>query len=407
MSLIHLCTDMPNLKLDLDTLFLVMEHLSHGNDRSALLSMMRTCHLLRHGGVKYLLDREVVLWDNRKVLSFACFMLTRPKERFPLLRRSLCIECPMDRFSEVAGDALVRVFQRISHLRHLALLNAGAILASNLLLADTIASLTCLESLEMVVAVGDLLGPLSHTTFSQHVLKFMHAKLDSVYIRLNRYSNPPSEGSHIDEIMLLLSHSASTLKSLECDYFSPNVYPIVYPRMRELTLRLQDPFIIPYVAAFPHLSRLVVRGPTAAIVDVALSSDLFELREVNLHGLENMEERWTQLEYVSGRLEYLYVLALDTRVKTLFIDASYLWNDWTIALLPDVLADTRPTHLEMRVSSQVFKVGRSFLGRFQHHSAAQMVQVLDLDIEVELVGYDPIWDDFFVSVGFSSVAPLH
>ena len=113
------------------------------------------------------------------------------------------------------------------------------------------------------------------------------------------------------------------------------------------------------------------------------------------------------MEYVSGRLEYLYVLALDTRVKTLFIDASYLWNDWTIALLPDVLADTRPTHLEMRVSSQVFKVGRSFLGRFQHHSAAQMVQVLDLDIEVELVGYDPIWDDFFVSVGFSSVATLH
>ena len=55
----------------------------------------------------------------------------------------------------------------------------------------------------------------------------------------------------------------------------------------------------------------------------------------------------------------------------------------------------------------LFRSGRSFLGRFQHHSAAQMVQVLDLDIEVELVGYGPIWDDFFVSVGFSSVATLH
>ncbi|RPD60851.1 hypothetical protein L227DRAFT_610937 [Lentinus tigrinus ALCF2SS1-6] len=383
--------------LDLDILFMIMELQAHdcGND---LLSMMRTCHLLRNVGVKYLLDREVTLWDNRKVLSFACFMLSRPKERFPLLRRSLCIECQMDRFSEVAGDALVRIFQRISHLRHLALLNAGAILASNLLLADAIASLTCLESLEIVIGVGDPPGPLSNTTFSEHVIKFMHAKLESVSLRLNRYSDTPPDDSTIDEIMLLLSHSASTLKYFECDYFSPRVYPIVFPRMRELTLRLQEPYIIPYVAAFPNLSRLVVRGPTAMIDDVALSSDLYELREVNLHGLEDMEERWTRLKYVSGRLEYLYVLALDAQVKTLFIDASFLWNDWTIALLPDVLADTRPTHLEMRVSSQVFKAGSSFLGRFQRHSAAQLIQVLDLDIEVELMGSDPVWDGFFMDI---------
>ncbi|KAI0696378.1 hypothetical protein C8T65DRAFT_743585 [Cerioporus squamosus] len=373
-----------------------MELQAREDYRNDLLSMMRTCHLLRGGGVQYLLDREVTLWDNRKVLSFACFMLARPKERFPLLRRSLCIECQMDRFSEVAGGALVQIFQRISHLRHLALLNAGVILASNLLLADAVASLTCLESLEMEIGVGHLLGPLSNTTFSEHVIKFMHAKLTSVALRLHRYGDLPSDGLHIDEVILLLSHSASTLKYLECDYFLPRVSPVVYPRMRELTIRLQEPRIVPYVSAFPNLSRLIVRGPTAAIDDIGLSPELFALREVNVNGLEDAGERWTHLEYVSGRLEYIYVLALDTQVKTLFIDASFLWNDWTIALLPDVLADTRPTHLEMRLSSQVFKAGRSFLGRFQENDAAQLVSVLDLDIEMELVGDDPVWDEFFM-----------
>ncbi|TFK92904.1 hypothetical protein K466DRAFT_594839 [Polyporus arcularius HHB13444] len=385
------------LTLDLDIMFTVMELQALEGYREDLLSMMRTCHALRSGGVKYLLDKEVTLSDNRKILSFACFMLARPKERFPFLRRSLCIECHMDRFSDVAGGALVQVLQRISHLRHLALLNTGAILASNLLLADAIASLTCLESLEMIIGVGHRLGPLSNTTFSEHVIKFMHAKLTSVALRLSRHGDLPPDGSHIDEVILLLSHSASTLKSLECDYFSPHASSVVYPRMRELTVRLQEPHVLPYVAAFPNLSRLVVRGPTTAIDDVGLSSELFALREVNLHGLEEAGERWTHLDYVSGRLEYLYVLALDTRVKTLFIDASFLWNDWTIALLPDVLADTRPTHLEMRVSSQVFKAGRSFLGGFQQSSAAQLVEVLDLDIEVELVGDDPVWDEFFVN----------
>ncbi|KAI0794613.1 hypothetical protein C8Q74DRAFT_1249785 [Fomes fomentarius] len=125
-------------------------------------------------------------------------------------------------------------------------------------------------------------------------------------------------------------------------------FPAVYPLMRTLLIRHRgrlDP--TPYIRAFPNLAHLEVDTQSVLNDDVheSRASNIRSQREIDHLGPASQEFGWRELVQFHGSLVDLYALALNCRISHIILDKCT--DDIHLPLLPAVLADARPLHLNI------------------------------------------------------------
>ncbi|PIL26096.1 hypothetical protein GSI_11850 [Ganoderma sinense ZZ0214-1] len=383
------------MKLVYDVLFLVLEQQSIEERFQDVASLSRTCHTLRSEGVKYMLDRNVTLRDEKSTLSFGLFILSDGTRRLPLLRRSLSIQT--GRLIGQAAFALVELISRLSHLERLALWNADQVLASDPRLPRAFASLTCLKHLDFH-ATQD-----SDNADCVYMFKRMQSRLLTASLSLpspiRRYMNGHLNCELIDPIRLL-RNSTDTLVELHGCNFEARRHGVVYPHVKRLNIHLGlIPLIAPYMVSFPNVSALEVTCG-ASFEPSTVPSFSF----MNEDGQENITA-WSALEELAGNLTDIFVLSLRCTATTLRVHASGRHRN--LRYLTEVLSRVRPTHLELEVESPSLRIGgeNSLSTVFREAEAAEYVRTLAVRVVLQGDDCKADLDDVFARV-IETVEPL-
>ncbi len=211
--------------MNLDVLLMILSLA----DRRAQSRMMKTCRILCREGARHLLEKEVQLSRQTRLVSFVLFMQRDPQVRVASLRE-LVVELDKG-ISKETGKMFAKLFIELAKaenagLRHLTLDPSERILrAGDRTLPTSIASLTSLTSLSMsdIGPRGSkLLGGL-RSCLRRAELAFTSQVLTS--------RRTGGDWGDLDPIRLL-STSKDTLESLKVtsSWFTEAGQAVVYPR---------------------------------------------------------------------------------------------------------------------------------------------------------------------------------
>ncbi|KAI0752100.1 hypothetical protein C8Q74DRAFT_1320310 [Fomes fomentarius] len=361
------------MPLTYDVLYAIMEIQSQNPDVPTLSSMSQTCHVLRNAGVKHLLDRPIILRNDRDTYSFSLFMKADGARRFPLLRRSLAIVTGT--LPPHVAAALVKLVCDISHLERLVLHRADELFASDAGLSRAFAGLTCLR--HIVFSAADETSNMDCTSF----FKRMQSPLITASLHLpsstRRWFNGRQTVALADPAGLL-RNSAKSLEELSGTNFETRRHSTVYPAVKRLRIQFSLlPDISPYLGSFPNVRVLDVTSSVAF--------DCSTLQSLCLMN-EDVQARlgcWPELEELGGDLSDLYAVSLRARVTLLRV--SVLRGREYMRYLADVLSRAHPSRLQLEVDFAALRAeGDDALATiFGRSEAATYVRELDLRIVLE------------------------
>ncbi|KAI1786633.1 hypothetical protein LXA43DRAFT_1099026 [Ganoderma leucocontextum] len=313
--------------------------------------MTRTCHTLREGGARFLLDGRVLLTTGDGIISFLQFLDADAVNRLRYLRvlELACGEIPpraadalLDAesmfkstptpSSRTAAYALVTSFAQLTTLRHVTIDLCGQRACS---------------------FISTIRSPLRTVFLGFPPLPIWRVLCDA---------EPPNP-------ILLLANTSETLEEISGSNFTNNLdhvmFDVVYPSVRRISVtydNLWSSLAVACPLAFPnlfHLSLTSVRGcpvgnfdtPTTEMVQLAL---LF--RSEHREDQESRGRRWTHLEEVVGHV--IDVLMLGVTV---------------------VLEDTRPTSLAIAVVGAAMFEDDSMAAVLKDPSARRL-QTLEMEL---------------------------
>ncbi|KAI9061798.1 hypothetical protein FKP32DRAFT_893624 [Trametes sanguinea] len=390
--------------LNLDVLIQIM-HIVFSESRPRLgdtIAIMQTCGALYLEGVKIILNDEIGLYDESKLVSFCRYMLADPINRFPLLKVRLVIGTRW--LSCEAIDLLVDVFRRITALKSLSLMGADNLLASDARLLPTIAAIACLKELDVSFD--------EDTSHCGQLFKTIRSPL--TIVRLFFPLKPISRRTHYwrerDPVRLLLPLKQS-LKHIEVDsHHSIQGCLDALPHVQYLACAPGfGPYIRPLVACFPKLNSLVLNNDprsysrfegcelsTVLELDAATSRiwptryDYQERREINRRD-QMVYGTWSHLDKVRTSTLDLYVLALTHPVRE--IELRQIPGDRAVEmeLLSRGLSDVRPSSLQIALMSDVVVDYCEVLGR----TRAALVDLRSVRLDIDASNLDSSLDNFF------------
>lgn len=309
--------------------------------------LLNACRYLHSEGPKALLRKTIDLSAQDQLLHFLAFLRGSLDDvRFKSVR-SICLVFPG--LKEVASSELSSVLPRLCNLSSLYVAN------SEYLRDDLLSALGALTSLRTL----SLRGAGQHTV---KMLQSSQSKLVSIYISFppkndedaffDRYITQQDDWPQYHPV-ILLAHSRSTLRELECDrwHTHPEVTPdpgIVYPEMRRLTMGSASyPLTVSFIRAYPNLTYLSIY--TGESDDRPCSAR--ERQRYDTHRNKNLLAQappgcsWQELKETSGALVDLYLLGLTCLIERMELNLSH--PDYRYMVEP-VLSYSQPRHLVLR-----------------------------------------------------------
>ena len=302
------------------------------------------------------MNNNIVLFRKKELQSFLLFIRAEHSTRMPFLRE-LSLWCgPLPAELSSALKDLFLELGPLGKLRCLTIDFSETLLSSDPELANAVASLSSLSYLSLCQAKAA----------SCDTLENIKSSLESVDIRLiEAWERLSSDESDYDEnisrngydkavdVVGHLHRFRDTLNDIKL------VFPLrsapdwpVFPRVKRLELdSFYAPVTLHYVQAFPNLVHIVL----SEMDDFWDVCDEFfdEYRQCNMEQQAQYRDAWPALKIFEGSFHALYILALPIhvpRVKIKCIPRSYLDDDSVeLAWLDTMLADVRPSHLEVEV----------------------------------------------------------
>ena len=302
------------------------------------------------------MNNSIVLFRKKELQSFLLFIRAEHSTRMPFLRElSLwCGPLPVD-LSSALKDLFLDLGP-LGELRCLTIDFSETLLSSDPELANAVASLSSLTYLSLCQAKAVSCDTLENIRSS---LEFVDIRLIEDWARL------PSDNPDYDEnishngydkavdVVGHLHRFRDTLKDIKLVFPLRSVpdWPVFHLVERLELSSFYAPVTMHYVRAFPNLVHIVL----SEIDDFwDVPDEVFdEHRERNMVQQAQYRDAWPALRTFEGSFHALYILALPIhvpRVKIKCIPRSDLDDGSAeLAWLGTMLADVRPSHLEIEI----------------------------------------------------------
>ncbi|PSS38105.1 hypothetical protein PHLCEN_2v51, partial [Hermanssonia centrifuga] len=161
--------------------------------------------------------------------------------------------------------------------------------------------------------------------------------------------------------------------TLACAQFISEDIP--YVKMKHLAVQLWQSFVIaPLIQAYPNLRTLVIYGYEKLFWD-----GREDIQEVNK--TFQTRRHWKSLDYVYSGIPELYAMAISCKIR--YLDAGCLYRTNEAEMLCDILADCRPSILQILCD-------RAFdMEQFPHIAMTTPKELTHLVLSVDLLSQTP------------------
>lgn len=326
----------PPVSWNMDIMHVVMSYA----DRRVVSNIMKTCNALNSAGARYLLEGEVSLRREERLLRFIRFLhaMHNPDEylrRVTFLKKlSLGLYHPTE---DAAGilEVLFNTISRVaSNFTSLKIFEAEALLATHAPLGAAIAKLTTLKALHLSnasVQCATLLRNLRSTGLILADISFSTREPGDEVVRHSN-ANP----------ILLLQGSQSTLESLSTSLAVSSPDGPCYANVTSLSLScINLPVIEDYIRAFPNLLSL-----TTFECDVFREDPWEELHRRETSMIHQAQHgTWRSLRHYSGSVLELWIFGLTCQIPSIHLGFPQRGVDYY--MLNIVLHDVRPSALAL------------------------------------------------------------
>ena len=325
----------PLVLWNMDIMHVVMSYA----DRRVVSNIMKTCNALNSAGVRYLLEGEVSLRREERLLRFIRFLraMHNPDEylrRVTFLKKlSLGLYHPTENAAgilEVLFETIARVASNFTSLK---IFEAEALLAAHTPLGAAIAKLATLTALHLSNA-------------SVQCAMLLRNLLSNLILADNSFSTrePGDEvvrHSNANPI-LLLQGSQSTFESLSTSLSVSSPDGPCYANVTSLSLSCVNlPVIEDYIRVFPNILSL-----TTFECDVFREYPWEELHRRETSMIHQAQHgTWRSLRHYSGSVLELWIFGLTCQIPSIHLGFPQRGIDYY--MLNVVLHDVRPSALAL------------------------------------------------------------
>ncbi|KAI1790530.1 hypothetical protein LXA43DRAFT_1061998 [Ganoderma leucocontextum] len=250
------------------------------------------------------------------------------------------------------AEAFARVIPRASQLEHLEFEHAETTLRTHPDLPLAFAALRTVK--HIVIYYG--------SQYTCRMLEAMHWPLESAELNHTDDDQDWQDPDTLDRMhpAVLLKNSRTTLKTLECKYWTKfnyllDTYP-VYPQLESLRVEgAWCPRTAQWTVSYPSLKRLSVETIDAARYSANIDEDHFARhaanRSFNLEEHMVQEQQWSELEQFIGHNALdLYLLGFTCRIR----DIVFSLSPESLPFFAPVMERARPTRLGLSITSSLF-----------------------------------------------------
>ena len=377
--------------LSFDILLLILEV----SPVATAARMTRTCHTLRRGGTRYLLDCGVSLTSGAGIASFLQFLYADATTRFQHFH-TLELAC-----GKILSEAAVALLGLIAHplltLGTLTLREPESILKSSCPSLDGVVHNASHPPLLTALAG---LTTLQHLTVCGHCGRHTCALIDGIRLPLKTVSMDFVHFYGLEDLLrqnpiLTLAKHSGTLEKISGSGFAvfPGSEPSdnVFPSVRTLSTTFLDsyfPETLTLVAAFPNLTRLSLTASVtrhATLTGPDLSRRLERAAQNGRDQREQQEMRapekmWAKLEELEGTLADILALGLRPCHISMLRLLGTLSETPEYEYIKTVLEDTRPAGLAITMAMTGASTFGDTIGPVFRDSSAQQLCALEIEL---------------------------
>ncbi|KAI0762199.1 hypothetical protein C8Q74DRAFT_1371292 [Fomes fomentarius] len=345
-------------------------------------TLMHTCTFFLHEAAASILSQELRLSHESTTVAFLKFLHGGKKPRYPCVRH-LALRFNPNFFSPpLSPESEGALAGAIALMTQLVIVEIKEdTIAKWPALGDAIAFLSSLREIIVLEA-----GPRS----LQHFLSLQSANLRSIKIEISQHESERAPWLSAHPVQLFRRWK-STLTELDYSLYAhpaydvSSCYPEVYPMMHTLSICHRgrvDP--TPYIRAFPNLAHLHVDSRSQLNKDVHEYRilNIRSQREVHCLGPASPHLGWRGPIRFKGSLVDLYALALNCHISHLKI-VGFINDTVHLPMLSEVLADTRPLHLNISGPPEILHHPTTSLSSIFQTQGASRLESLVISYRVD------------------------
>ena len=353
---------------------ILIEIIGHVPDDCAFRFLLVGSRVLYHEAILKTLKR-IELRHSKSIEGFLSVLdspLSLGKTRYLAVNTIKFRHSRLDVIQPGTQKRLAKAILRLKNLREVSVSSIEDLLHDLPVLSKALCKLVSLRSLS-----AEIVG-------SHFLHGFKNIKSPLAYISLNFfldfhpdqfvtfYEYLPPDLYSVYHPVRLLSHMSDSLEELhicnchteirmeEIDEHALS-YPYIYPKMHILNLRDARktleffPHMLPYVRAFPNLSKINMESSVEPGTDAHLlhQSLVNSIRAMNQSDLRRSDRSWSCLDQFIGSILDLYMAGLLCPITKVCV-TSWIQAKTDLEMLVACVDSARPTHLKLKGYKRLF-----------------------------------------------------